>query len=328
MKLSVVATLYQSAPYINEFHQRASAATAQLVGDDYEIVFVNDGSPDNSLDLAVNLTERDPHVVVVDLSRNFGHQAALTAALDHVSGDATVVMDGDLQDQPEMIPALLERYHAGFDVVYVRRTRRKEPWWLRLAYHAFYRLLARIADLRLPLDSGDFALLSARVVAALRRTPEYHRYLRGLRTWVGFRQTAVDAERGRRYAGRSKYSLSKLVGLGLNGIFAFSILPLRLAVLLGGVAIALSSAFGVYALYAKVVLHRSPQGFTALLLAIVFLSGVNLFFLGVIGEYIGRVYEQVKGRPVYIVRSVAGRPATGDGADAPPPPPPLPARQA
>ena len=139
---------------------------------------------------------------------------------------------------------------------------------------------------------------------------------------------AVDAERGRRYAGRSKYSLSKLVGLGLNGIFAFSILPLRLAVLLGGVAIALSSAFGVYALYAKVVLHRSPQGFTALLLAIVFLSGVNLFFLGVIGEYIGRVYEQVKGRPVYIVRSVAGRPATGDGADAPPPPPPLPARQA
>ena len=311
-RLSVAIPLYNEESTVGELLRRLMAVLVTVPGGPHEVVIVDDGSSDGTPACLEAAARGDPRLRVVALSRNFGHQAALTAALDHVAGDATVVMDGDLQDQPEMIPALLERYHAGFDVVYVRRTRRKEPWWLRLAYHLFYRLLARIADLRLPLDSGDFALLSSRVVEALRRTPEYHRYLRGLRTWVGFRQTAVDAARGRRYAGRSKYSLSKLVGLGLNGIFAFSILPLRLAVLLGGVAITLSGAFGLYALYAKLVLRRSPQGFTALILAIVFLSGVNLFFLGVIGEYVGRVYEQVKGRPVYIVRSITSAPREPD----------------
>jgi glycosyltransferase involved in cell wall biosynthesis len=306
-RLSVAIPLYNEETTVEELLRRVRAVLDAVPGGPHEVVIVDDGSSDATLERLEEAAREDSRLRVVALSRNFGHQAALTAALDHVSGDAIVVMDGDLQDQPEMIPTLLERYRAGFDVVYVRRTRRKEPWWLRLAYHTFYRVLARIADLRLPLDAGDFALLSSRVVAALRRTPEYHRYLRGLRTWVGFRQTALDAERDRRYAGRSKYSLSRLVGLGLNGIFAFSILPLRLAALLGGVAIALSSAFGAYALYAKLVLRRSPQGFTALLLAIVFLSGVNLFFLGVIGEYIGRVYEQVKGRPVYVVRSLIGQ---------------------
>jgi polyisoprenyl-phosphate glycosyltransferase len=315
LRLSVAIPLYNEESTVEELLRRVRAVLDAVPGGPHEVVIVDDGSGDATLERLEAAAREDGRLTIVALSRNFGHQSALTAALDHVHGDATVVMDGDLQDQPEMIPALLERYHAGFDVVYVRRTRRKEPWWLRGAYYLFYRLLARIADLRLPLDSGDFALLSSRVVQALRQTPEYHRYLRGLRTWVGFRQTAVDAERDRRYAGRSKYSLSRLVGLGLNGIFAFSILPLRLAVLLGAVAITLSSAFGVYALYARLVLRRSPQGFTALILTIVFLSGVNLFFLGVIGEYIGRVYEQVKGRPVYIVRSVAGRPGSGpDGS--------------
>lgn len=315
LRLSVAVPLYNEETTVDELLRRLRAVLDAVPGGPHEVVVVDDGSADGTLERLEAAAREDPRLKIVALSRNFGHQAALTAALDHVSGDATVVMDGDLQDQPEIIPTLLERYHAGFDVVYVRRTRRKEPWWLRLAYYLFYRLLARIADLRLPLDSGDFALLSSRVVEALRRTPEYHRYLRGLRTWVGFRQTAVDAERGRRHAGRSKYSFSRLVSLGLNGIFAFSILPLRLAVLLGAVAIALSSAFGVYALYARLVLRRSPQGFTALILAIVFLSGVNLFFLGVIGEYIGRVYEQVKGRPVYIVRSVTPRPGGEHSTD-------------
>ena len=311
-RLSVAIPLYNEESTVGELLRRLKAVLDTVPGGPHEVVIVDDGSSDGTPACLEAAARGDPRLRVVALSRNFGHQAALTAALDHVAGDATVVMDGDLQDQPEMIPALLERYHAGFDVVYVRRTRRKEPWWLRLAYHLFNRLLARIADLRLPLDSGDFALLSSRVVEALRRTPEYHRYLRGLRTWVGFRQTAVDAERGRRYAGRSKYSLSKLVGLGLNGIFAFSILPLRLAVLLGGVAITLSGAFGLYALYAKLVLRRSPQGFTALILAIVFLSGVNLFFLGVSGYYGGGVYDPVTGRPVYIVRSTTSAPREPD----------------
>jgi dolichol-phosphate mannosyltransferase len=315
--MSVAIPVYNEEATVGELLRRVRAVLDGIPGGPHEVIVVDDGSSDGTLRLLDAAARDDERLVVVSLSRNFGHQAALTAALDHVTGDVAVVMDGDLQDPPEMIPTLLARHREGFDVVYVRRVRRKEPWWLRGAYYAFYRLLAGIADLRLPLDAGDFALLSARVVWALRQTPEYHRYLRGLRTWVGFRQTAVVAERAERFAGRSKYSVSQLLGLGLNGIFGFSTLPLRVAAILGGIAIALSSAFGLYALYAKLVLQRSPQGFTALILTIVFLSGVNLFFLGVIGEYVGRVYEQVKARPVYLVRSVTGRRAppesTGGG---------------
>lgn len=306
-RLSVAIPLYNEEGNLPALLQRVGAALDALPGGPHEVVLVDDGSTDQTRALAEAAAETDPRIVVVSLSRNFGHQAALTAALDHVTGDVTVAMDGDLQDPPEVIPSMLAQYRQGFDVVCARRVGRKEPWWLRLSYHVFYRLLAGIAKLRLPLDSGDFALLSARVVAELRRAQEYHRYLRGLRAWVGFRQTAIPVERDERFAGASKYSFAKLLGLAFNGIFAFSIVPLRVAAVLGAMAIALSVAFGFYALYAKLVLERSPQGFTALVLIVVFLSGVNLFFLGVIGEYVGRVYEQVKARPLYVVASVVGR---------------------
>lgn len=306
-RVSVAVPLYNEEATVPELLRRLRAALDALPGGPHEVVFVDDGSGDRTLELLAAAATEDPRIVVVSLSRNFGHQAALTAGLDYVTGDVTVLMDGDLQDPPEAIPELLARYREGFDVVYTQRVRRKERWWLRLSYYLFYRLLAGIANLRLPLDSGDFALLSARVVAELRGAPEYHRYLRGLRTWVGFRQTAAPVEREERFSGSSKYSFTKLLGLALNGIFAFSIVPLRLAAVLGATAIVLSSAFGLYALYAKLVLARSPQGFTALTLIIVFLSGVNLLFLGVIGEYVGRVYEQVKARPVYIVARVIGQ---------------------
>lgn len=306
-RVSVAVPLYNEEATLPELLRRLRGVLDVLPGGPHQMVFVDDGSTDGTGRLLETAAAEDPRVVAVSLSRNFGHQAALTAALDHVSGDVAVLMDGDLQDPPEVIPLLLAQHRQGFDVVYTRRTQRKERWWLRLSYYLFYRLLAGIANLRLPPDSGDFALMSARVVAELRRTPEYHRYLRGLRTWVGFRQTAVPVERAGRFSGSSKYSLAKLMGLALNGIFAFSIVPLRIAAVLGATAIVLSSAFGLYALYAKLVLARSPQGFTALVLIIVFLSGVNLLFLGVIGEYVGRVYEQVKARPVYIVARVIGQ---------------------
>jgi glycosyltransferase involved in cell wall biosynthesis len=242
----------------------------------------------------------------VELSRNFGHQTALTAALDQVSGDVAILMDADLQDPPEAIPALLDAYHQGYDVVYVRRVNRKEAWWLRLCYHLFYRLMASLSATQLPLDAGDFGLMSRRVIQEMRRMPEHHRYLRGLRTWVGFRQIGISIERPARHAGRTKYNPIKLLMLAFDGIFAFSIVPLRAAAILGMAAIGLSGLFSLYSLYAKFWLG-SPMGFTAIILVVTFLSGVNLFFLGIIGEYVGRAYEETKARPHYVVGKIVGR---------------------
>jgi len=218
-------------------------------------------------------------------------------------------MDGDLQDPPEAIPVLLDWHRRGYDVVYVRRVNRKESWWLRLCYYLFYRLLATLSSIQLPLDAGDFGLMSRRVVEEIRRMPEHHRYLRGLRTWVGFRQVGVPIERAARHAGRTKYSALRLLRLASDGIFAFSIVPLRAASMLGVIAILLSFMFAAYSLFAKVFWHQAPQGFTALILVITFLSGINLFFLGIIGEYVGRVYEESKARPHYVIRKLIGRSA-------------------
>ena len=307
LRLSVAVPLYNEEENVAELLGRIGAVLDALPGCAHEMVFVDDGSSDRTLALLETAADEDDRIVVVSLSRNFGHQAALTAALDHVSGTAIVVMDGDLQDPPEAIPRFLERYKEGYDVVYAQRVGRKESWWLRLSYFLFYRLLAGMADLRLPLDAGDFALMSRRVVDHICRASEYHRYLRGLRTWVGFRQIGVPVERSPRFAGSSKYSFLKLVGLAFDGLFAFSIVPLRAAAVLGALAIALSTLFGVYAAYVRIFLDRSPAGFTAVILTVIFLSGVNLVFLGIVGEYLGRVYEEVKARPLYVVGKVVGR---------------------
>jgi polyisoprenyl-phosphate glycosyltransferase len=202
------------------------------------------------------------------------------------------------------VPTLLEYYRQGYDVVYARRVNRKESWWLRSCYWLFYRLLATLSSTKLPLDAGDFGLMSRRVINEIRRMPEHHRYLRGLRTWVGFRQIGVSVERDARYAGETKYSPMRLLKLASDGIFAFSIVPLRAAAGVGAVAMLISIVYSVYAVYAK-FWRGTPQGFTALILAITFLSGVNLFFLGIIGEYVGRIYEEAKARPHYVVRKWA-----------------------
>jgi glycosyltransferase involved in cell wall biosynthesis len=266
------------------------------------------------MELLEKAAEKDPRIVLVSLSRNFGHQTALGAALDQVSGDVAVLLDGDLQDPPEAVPTLLDWYQQGYDVVYVRRTNRKESWWLRACYYLFYRLLAALSSVQLPLDAGDFGLMSRRVITEMRRMPEQHRYLRGLRTWVGFRQIGIPMERSARHAGRTKYSPLKLLRLASDGIFAFSIAPLRAAAVLGAGAIGISCLFALYSLYAKFRMH-SPQGFTALILAVMFFSGLNLFFLGIIGEYVGRVYEETKGRPHYVVLKIIRRDATNSRAE-------------
>jgi glycosyltransferase involved in cell wall biosynthesis len=277
---------------------------------------VDDGSTDSTVAMLEEAARRDPRLVVLVLSRNFGHQATLTAALDHVSGDAVVMMDADLQDRPEVIPLFVEKFRQGYDVVYARRVSRKEPFWLRASYKAFYRILGTVADMKIPMDAGDFGLVSRRVVHELRRLREHHRYLRGLRSWVGFRQIGIEVERDARFAGETKYSLLRLLRLAFDGIFSFSTLPIRAAGLVGLVAVIVSFVYAVYSLYVKFVLHISPQGFTAIVILVTFLSGVQLTFLGVIGEYIGRVYEETKTRPVYIVDRVTRQ--EGIRSQAPP----------
>jgi polyisoprenyl-phosphate glycosyltransferase len=305
-RVSLAIPVYNEEAVIPELLRRTKAVLDSLPGGPHEIVIANDGSSDRTLELLEKAAEEEDRLVVVSLSRNFGHQTALTAALDHVTGDVAVLMDADLQDPPEAIPTLLDAYRQGYDVVYVRRVNRKESWWRRACYHLFYRLLAALSDTQLPLDAGDFGLMSRRVIQEVRRMPEHQRYLRGLRTWVGFRQIGIPIERSARHAGRTKYNPVKLLMLAFDGIFAFSIVPLRAASILGVIAIVLSGFYAVYAIYARFWL-RSPQGFTAIILAITFLSGVNLFFLGIIGEYLGRVYEETKARPHYIIGKIVGR---------------------
>jgi dolichol-phosphate mannosyltransferase len=306
-RLTVAVPLYNEESGVAELVRRIGQALDALPGGPHEMVFVDDGSDDATLALLEERAREDDRIMVVALSRNFGHQAALAAALDHASGDATVLMDGDLQDPPEAIPQLVARHREGYDVVYAQRVKRKEPWWLRASYWLYYRALARMSRIVLPLDAGDFSLISARVVREIRRAPERHRYLRGLRAWAGFRQTGIPIERGARAAGESKYRLRGLVALALDGVFSFSVVPIRAATVVGALAIALATAFAAYALYARLFLDRSPQGFTALIVVITFLSGVHLFFLGIIGEYVGRVYEEAKARPVYVVGRIIGR---------------------
>jgi dolichol-phosphate mannosyltransferase len=303
-RLSVVIPLFNEESVLPQLLARVSAVFEGLGGGPHELIFVDDGSTDGTPEFLHGAAARDGRVVVVSLSRNYGHQAALTAGLEHASGDAVVLMDGDLQDTPEAIPDLVQAFRQGYDVAYAVRVRRKEGWLMRSCYAGFYWLISLLADMKLPRDAGDFCLMSRRVVEHLNRLPERHRYLRGLRAWVGFRQIGIAVERGARAAGKAKYSLRRLLRLAGDGIFSFSIVPLRLAALLGCFTVGFSVVAALYSLYAKLLLQRSPQGFTALAVSIAFFAGVQLMFLGVIGEYVGRIYEEVKRRPLYLVHEV------------------------
>ena len=307
-RLSIAIPVFNEEAVVPELLQRVRAVLTAIPGGPHELLFVDDGSSDRTVQLLEAAAQEDSRIRVVVLSRNFGHQAAFSAALAHVRGDVVVLMDGDLQDAPEAIPEFIERYREGYEVVYARRVRRKEGLLLRTAYALSYRLIAWSSNITLPLDAGDFALLSRRVVDTVNALPERQRYLRGLRTWVGFRQIGVDVERHERWAGRPRYTLSRLAQLAFDGLLAFSVAPLRAAAVVGAVGVVLSTVFALYAIYVRVVLGHSPEGFTALLVAFTFLSGIQLFFMGVIGEYVGRIYEETKGRPTFIVaRVIEGR---------------------
>ena len=305
-RVTIAAPIHNEEQVLPELLRRVLAVLDQTPGGPHEFLLVDDGSRDGSVRILDEAARRDPRVRVVVLSRNFGHQAAVSAAFDHATGDVMMVMDGDLQDAPEALPILLARLDEGYDVVYVRRAQRKESIWLRASYHLAYRLIASMSKLALPVDAGDFALLSRRAIDAVRALPERQRYLRGLRSWVGFRQTGEVIERHARAAGESKYSVGALVALALDGTFAFSTAPLRFIGALGGMVLMFAGLFSLYAIAVRVLLGQSPQGFTALTVLVTVIGGMILVSLWIIGEYVGRIYEEVKRRPVYLVDRTLG----------------------
>jgi len=300
-RLSVAIAVHNEDEVLPELVRRISAVLDELPGGPHEVVLVDDGSTDKTWELILEAAASDPRFVGIRLSRNFGHQAALTAALEAVTGDLVVVMDGDLQDGPEEIPRFVAEYDRGYDVVYAQRVRRKESRPKRASYYFFYRLMRRLSEVAVPVDAGDFALLSRRVVDQINLLPERHRYIRGLRTWVGFQQTGIPIERQPRAGGTPSYTVGKLFRLAFDGMFAFSVAPLRAAWLFGACVSAAASVYALYAIFQRLFLGTSPQGFTALIVAITFFAGVQLLFLGLIGEYLGRVYDEAKGRPHFVV---------------------------
>lgn len=298
--LSVVIPAYNEEALLDELHRRLRAALDPL-GLRVEVILVNDGSRDRTAAMLDAIAAADPRFKIIHFSRNFGHQAAVTAGLDHAAGAAVLVMDADLQDPPELVGPMLDQWRAGWQVVYGVRRKRKEGLLKRLAYWGFYRILKLATNVEIPLDAGDFALLDRRVVDALRVLPERNRFVRGIRSWVGFRQTGLEYERDARYAGEVKYTLAKLVRLALDGLISFSYAPLRLAVYLGllfsGLALAGVFFWPVY----KLVFGVDVPGWTSLVMVVLFMGGVQLLTLGLIGEYVSRIYDEVKQRPVYIV---------------------------
>lgn len=297
--LSAVVPLFDEQETLPELYRRLTD-TLSALGVEYELVFVNDGSRDRTPGLLAQIAALDGRVVPVHLSRNFGHQAAVTAGLDHARGAAVVVLDGDLQDPPEVIPDLVERWREGFDVAFAVRTKRKEGPAKRFGYFAFYRLLRAVADLDIPLDTGDFCLMDRRVVDALNRLPERGRFVRGLRTFVGFRQVGVSYERDARYAGVPKYTLRKLAGLALDGVVNFSGFPVRavcgLGVLLTLLGAGLLAGCGV-----GWALGSPPAGWAVVLAAVVLVGGLQIGCVGVVGLYVLKIFTEAKRRPSYIV---------------------------
>jgi dolichol-phosphate mannosyltransferase len=307
--LSIVVPLYNEAGNVATLLERLTGVTERLSASvDCEIVIVNDGSSDATAAMVREQMAKRRNIVLVNLSRNFGHQLAATAGLEIAGGDAVVLMDGDLQDPPELIDAFLERWRAGYDVVYaVRRARPGESRFKLFTAGAFYRLINRMTKIAIPLDAGDFRLMSRRVVEALRRSPERHRFLRGMVSWVGFNQTAVEYDRDIRYAGTTKYPLTKMLRFAMDGITSFSDIPLRFASYLGFTVSAAAFLYALVVISFKLFSLKPPAytpGWASTIVAVLFLGGVQLMSLGILGEYLGRVYDEVKGRPLYLISDI------------------------
>jgi polyisoprenyl-phosphate glycosyltransferase len=305
--LTIVVPCYNEEEVIDETHRRLSQLAASLDDLEVEIVYVDDGSHDRTLERLMAIQQGDPAVRLLALSRNFGHQIAVSAGLEHAAGDAVVLIDADLQDPPEVVAEMVARWRAGVDVAYgVRAEREGETRFKVWTAKRFYRLINRMSEVAIPLDTGDFRLMDRRVVDALLAMPERDRFVRGMVAWAGFRQEPVHYQRAARFAGETKYPLKRMLSFAADGILSFSLAPLRLAVYTGLVASVLALLGIVYALVLRLFTDVWVAGWTLLFIAVLFLGGVQLLFLGVIGEYLGRVYGEVKRRPLYLLKRQDG----------------------
>ena len=312
--LSIVVPCFNEEAVINETHRRLCALRDALGDSSLELVYVDDGSRDGTLVALRALAAADPAVRVVAFARNFGHQIAVTAGIDAAQGDALVIIDADLQDPPEVIPEMLAKWREGYDVVYgTRLDRPGESWFKLVTARAFYRLLNQVSDVPIPLDTGDFRLISRRVAETLRAMPERDRFVRGMVSWVGFRQFALPYRRAARFAGETKYPLRKMFRFATDGILSFSSTPLQLSVALGLLSAALALVGIVYALVLRVFTDIWVEGWTALMIAVLFIGGVQLISVGILGAYVGRIYNEIKRRPLYVVQERIGFDAS-DGA--------------
>ena len=303
--VSVVVPLYNEEGVVPELCRRIDGALAPLAGG-YELIVVDDGSVDGTFARVLDERTRNPRIKAVALSRNFGHQVALSAGLDRARGAMTVMMDGDLEDPPEVIPAMIAKVREGWDVVYAVKRTRRDALTRRVAFRVFHALLRRVADIDVPAGAGNFSLMTERVVGVMRTMPERARYLSGLRAWVGYRQTALEFDRDARYDRRPRMRIGRLVALAMDAIFGFSRVSLRLAVYLGTFVSLASLAVGIWVLYERLFTDNAITGWASTIVSINFIGGTILLTLGVIGEYVGRIYDEVKRRPLYVLRDAVG----------------------
>jgi dolichol-phosphate mannosyltransferase len=305
-KYSIVAPVCNEEEVIKEFYKRLVSIMDSL-HEGYEIIFINDGSTDKSLQIMKELHSKDERVKIINFSRNFGHQIAITAGMDYSSGEAVIIIDADLQDPPEVIPRFIEKWKEGFEVVYgIRESREGESAFKKLTAKIFYRILQKMIDIKIPLDAGDFRLIDRKVVDSLKEIRERSRFVRGLTSWVGFKQEGILYKREKRFAGHTKYSLKKMLKLAVDAVFSFSNFPLRIASYFGFLIAGLSFLYLIYVIILKLFTNTLIPGWTSLIVAVLFLGGVQLICLGIIGEYIGRIGEEVKHRPLYIIKEVIG----------------------
>jgi dolichol-phosphate mannosyltransferase len=311
VKLSAVIACYRDAPAVPIAHERLTKVFRELDAE-YEIIFVNDASPDDAREVLAELAGRDPRVTVINHTRPFGSQGAFTSGMHVATGDAVILLDGDLQDPPELIPAFVEKWRNGYDVVYGDRVGREASWLMRRVYKLFYRLFRKVSYVPVPLNAGDFGLLDRRVVDALNALPERHRFMRGLRAWVGYRQVGVPYLRPERMFGRTTNSLLRNLGWARRAIISFSYVPLDLITWLAAITVGVAFLGALVQVILRIVDPSSaPRGFTALVVLIIFVGGIQLLCLAIIGSYLAHMYEEVKGRPAYLVESILNPPAPG-----------------
>lgn len=299
---SVIVPMYNEEEVITETYKRLTKVM-DGIGKNYEIIFINDGSRDNTRAIISEFCKNNKKIKMIDFARNFGHQIAITAGMDYAAGECMVIIDGDLQDPPELIPDMIKIWRNGYDVVYgKRKSRYGETFFKKITAKAYYRILRGLTNVEIPVDTGDFRLIDRKVCDALKQLPERSRYVRGLMSWVGFKQIAIEFERSERFAGETKYPLKKMLKLAMDGIMSFSYKPLKLASYIGAILSGISFLYLIFVLFQKLFFPETAQsGWTSLIAVSLFFNGIILLMLGIIGEYIGRIYEEAKGRPLYII---------------------------